>query len=144
MINFTDGQINLGEKNILAVSNEDLVTLAEEGLIEKREIGGGKIYYYAEAAVDDMRFGVFIRLREKRIEWVRLHWLDSSMKGWDDVSEKGVKDEYRLLCDFVEKIVGGPPNYIKNRQRTWSFKWGQIDVSFDLRAFQADIFMVPR
>jgi hypothetical protein len=145
MINFTEGRINLGEKNILtASSDEDLNSLAEEGLIEKRETGGGRTYYYVEAASSAFRFGVFIRLREKRIEWLRLHWLDSLMKGWDDVSEKAMKDEYRLLSDFVEKLVGRPPDNKRNRQRTWRFKWGQVEVAYEPRAYQADIFMKPR
>lgn len=143
MINFTEGQINIGEKNILAVSNEELSNLAEEGLIEKRKDAVG-IYYYFEDETDGMRFGVTISLREKKIQWLRLHWLDSSMKGWDDVSVTEVKNEYHLLLNLVKKIVGRTPDIKKNREHTWRFKWGQIDVSFDLRAFQADIFMVPR
>ena len=90
-----------------------------------------------------MRFGVTISLKEKKIQWLRLHWLDSSMKGWDDVSVTEVKNEYHLLLNLVKKIVGRPPDIKKNREHTWRFKWGQVDVSFDLRAFQADIFMVP-
>ena len=144
MINFIDGKINIGEKNILAVSNDDLNTLAEQGLIEKREIGGSRIYYYVEAAEEDMRFGVSIKLRNNEVEWLRLHWLDSPMKGWDDVSENAMKDEFRLLSDFVEKRVGRPPDNKRNRQRTWRFKWGQIEASYEPRAYQADIFMVPR
>lgn len=145
MINFTEGRINLGEKSILTVSSdEDLNSLAEEGLIEKRETDGGRAYYYFEAASSDLSFGVFIRVREKRIEWLRLHWLDSPMKGWDDVSEKAMKDEYRLLSDFVEKSVGRPPDNKKNRQRTWRFRWGQVEVAYEPRAYQADIFMKPR
>jgi hypothetical protein len=145
MINFAEGKINLGAKNILAASDyDDLNSLAEEGLIEKRETGGGRAYYYVEAVADDMRFGVFIRLREKKIEWLRLSWLDSPMKGWDDVSEKAMKDEYRLLSNLVEKMVGGPPDNKRNRQRTWRFKWGQVEVSYEPRAYQADIFIVPR
>lgn len=34
MINFIEGQLNTGMTNILAASDEDLNTLAEEGLIE--------------------------------------------------------------------------------------------------------------
>jgi len=91
-----------------------------------------------------MRFGVSIRLRDNEVEWLRLHWLDSPMKGWDDVSEKAMKDEFRLLSDFVEKRVGRPPDNKRNRQRTWRFKWGKIEASYEPRAYQADIFMVPR
>lgn len=141
MINFIEGKINIGTENILTVSFEKLNSLAENGLIEKREIGRGKIYYYVETVADDMRFGIFISLRENGVEWLRLHWLDSPMKGWDDVSEKAVKDEYRLLSNFVEKIVGFPADNKKSRQRTWRFKWGQLEVCYDLRAFQADIFV---
>jgi Fe2+ or Zn2+ uptake regulation protein len=47
MINFIEGKINLGEKNISVVSNyENLIALAEEGLIEKREDAGGMYYYF--------------------------------------------------------------------------------------------------
>jgi hypothetical protein len=143
MINFIEGQINIGKKNILTVSDEDLVALAEEGLIEKREDNGGT-YYYVEAVEDGMRFGVFISLRVERIEWLLLRWLDRPMKGWDDVSEKALKDEYRLLLNFVEKKVGGPPDNKGNRKRTWRFKWGQIEVSYEPRSFDAAIFMVPQ
>lgn len=145
MIDFTEGRINLGEKNILTVSSgEGLNRLAAEGIIEKRKTGRGRIYYYIEATSSALRFGVFIRLREKRIEWLRLHWLDSSMKGWDDVSEKGMKDEYRLLSDFVEKLVGRPPDNKRNSQCTWRFNWGEVEVAYEPRAYQADIFMKPR
>jgi hypothetical protein len=144
MINFVEGQVNVGEKNIIAGSDEDLTALAEEGLIEKRATGRDRIYYHVDAVADDMRFGVSIRLREKRIEWLRLHWLDSPVKGWDDVSEKAMIDEYRLLSDFIEKTVGGPPDNKANRKRTWRFKWGQVEVCYEPRAYQADIFMKPR
>jgi hypothetical protein len=143
MINFIEGKINLGEKNILAISNEDLKSLAEEGLIEKREDAAG-IYYYAETEADSMRFGAFIGLRENRINWVRLNWLDSPIKGWDDVSEKAMKDEYRLLSNFVEKAIGSPPENKVNRKRTWRFKWGQVEVTYEPRAYQADILMKPQ
>jgi hypothetical protein len=145
MINFAEGKINFGEKNISVASNyEDLNTLAEEGLIEKREGSGGRIYYYVEAVEDSMRFGVFIRLRGKRIEWLLLRWLDRPMKGWDDVSEKAMTDEYRLLSNFVKKMVGAPPNNIRTATRTWHFKWGQLNVSYEVRSFDVAIFMKPR
>lgn len=144
MINFIEGKINLGEKSISVASDyKDLSALAEEGLIEKREDAGG-MYYYVEAEADGMRLGVFISLQEKRIEWLRLHWLDSPMKGWDDVSEKLMMDEYRLLSDLVKKQVGTPPNNRRTATRTWRFKWGQVNVSYEPRSFQADIFMKPR
>ena len=143
MINFFEGQINIGKKNILAASNEELSSLAEKGLIEKRKDAVGT-YYYVEDQADGMKFGVTISLKEKKVQWLRLHWLDSSMKGWDDVSVTDVKNEYHMLLNLVKKVVGRPPDIKKNREHTWRLKWGQVDVSFDLRAFQADIFMVPR
>lgn len=143
MINFIEGHLNIGERNILAASDEELDALAEEGLIEIRKDAVG-IYYYAEDETNGLKFGVTINLRKKKIEWLRLHWLDSPMKGWDDVSENRVKDEFRLLLNLVENIAKRPPDLAKNTERTWRFKWGKIDVSFDLRSFQADIFMVPR
>lgn len=145
MINFIEGKISLAENNIFITSNDgDLNALAEEGLIDKKETSEGRVYYYVEENVDNMRFGIFIRLRDKKIEWLRLSWLDSPIRGWDDVSEKGVKDQYQLLTIFVEKCVGRPSDKKGNKQHTWRFKWGQIDVCYDLRAFQADIFIVPR
>lgn len=145
MINLIEGKINLGTQNILTTSDYiDLNAFAEEGLIEKREGNGGRIYYYVETAVDSMRFGVFIRLQERKIEWLLLRWLDRPIKGWDNVSEKALKDEYRLLSNFVEKMVGGPPDRKKDRQRTWHFKWGQVDVKYEPRSFDAAIFMIPR
>ncbi|HBI70521.1 MAG TPA: hypothetical protein DDZ22_16430 [Massilia sp.] len=143
MINFIEGQINIGEKNILAVSNEELNNLARQGLIEKRKDAIGT-YYYLEDEADGMKFGIIISLKEEKIQWLRLHWLGSSMKGWDDVSVTEVKNEFHLLLNLVKKIAGRPPDIKKNREHTWRFKWGKIDVSFDLRAFQADIFIVPR
>jgi len=143
MINFTEGQIILGAKNIFAISDENLNALAKESVIEKREDAGG-IYYYVEDEADGMRFGIFISLREKKIEWVRLSWLDSPVKGWEDVSEKATKDEYRLLLNFVETQVGAPPDNKGNRRRTWRFNWGQLEVCYEPRAYQADIFMKPR
>lgn len=144
MINFTEGEINLDQGSILMTTGEgSLDTFAKKGLVERREDNGGP-YYYLEASERGMRFAIFISLREKRIEWLRLHWLDSPMKGWDDVSEKGVQDEYDLLSNFVEDAVGGPPDSKKSRRRMWRFTWGQLEVCYDLRAFQADIFMKPR
>jgi hypothetical protein len=146
MINLIEGRINLGTKNIFVVSDcEDLNVLAEEGLIEARKNGGdGRTYYYVEAVEDGVRFGVFITMHERRIKWLLLRWLDSPIKGWDDVSEKALKDEYRLLLNFIEKMVGRPPDKKGNRERTWRFKWGQVDVSYEPRSFDAAIFMVPR
>lgn len=143
MINLIEGKIKLGGKNILTVSDEDLNALVEEGLIEKREDAVGT-YHYVEAETGGMRFGVFFSLREKRIDWIRLSWLDSSVKGWEDVSEKTMKDEYRLLTNFVEKAVGAPPDNKGHRKCTWRFKWGQVEVTYEPCAYQADIFMKPR
>lgn len=143
MINLIEGKINLGEKNILTFSADELNTFANKGLIEKRKDNVGT-YYYMEDEADGMRFRIYISMREKRIQWLRLHWLDSPMKGWDDVSDKAMLDEYRLLSNLVERRAGRPPDNNRNRVRTWSFKWGEIEVSYEPRAFQADIFMVPR
>jgi hypothetical protein len=145
MINFPEGKIILGEQNIFTVSdNDNLNALTEKGLIQRRKTENGRIYYYFEAVDEGMRFGVFIGLRDTRTEWLRLHWLDSSMKGWDDVSEKALTDEYRRLSNFVEQKVGRPPDNKKNRQRTWRFTWGNVEVSYEPRAFQTDIFVVPK
>lgn len=144
MINFLEGQIIIGEKNILSASDDELNILSEKGLIEKRRTGRGEIYYYVEAEAACIRFGVFISLREKRIEWVRLHWLDSPMKSWDDVSEKLMMDEYRMLSDLVKNQVGTPPDNRRTATRTWRFKWGQVEASYEPRSYQANIFMVPR
>ncbi|WP_426197654.1 hypothetical protein [Massilia sp. DWR3-1-1] len=96
---------SISEKNISVASNsEDLNVLAEEGLIEKREMSRGRFCYYVEAVEDSMRFGVFIRLREKRIEWILLRWLDRPIKGWDNASEKAMTDEYHLISNFVKKM----------------------------------------
>lgn len=133
----------IGERNILAISDDELNTLAEEGLIDKQKDAAGH-YYYVENEADGMRFGVFISLREKRIEWVRLHWLDSPMKGWDDVSENLMMDEYRMLSDLVKTQVGTPPDNRRTATRTWRFKWGQVEASYEPRSYQANIFMVPR
>lgn len=143
MINFIEGKIFLREKNILFFSDEELDVIAQEGLIEKRKDPVGT-YYYVESEVDGMRFGVFIGLGEKRINWLRLHWLDSPVKGWEDVSEKAMKDEYRLLSNFVEKNVGVPAENMGNRKRMWRLTWGQLEVSYEPRSYQADIFMKPR
>jgi hypothetical protein len=147
MINLIEGKINLGEKNISAASDyEDLNVLAEQGLVEKREMTGGRPYYYVEAVEDSMRFGVFVTLREKRSEWIVLRWLDGpcTSKGWDGISEKALKDEYRQLLNFVEKRVGGQPSNKRSRQRTWRLKWGQVDVSYEPRDFAVAIFLTPR
>lgn len=99
------------------------------------------MYYYVEAEADGMRFGVFISLRDKRIEWLLLRWLDRPMKSWDDVSEKAMTDEYHLLSHFVKKQVGAPPNNIRTGTRTWRFKWGKINLSYEVRSFDVAIFM---
>jgi hypothetical protein len=143
MINFVEGKINLGKKNIFAFSDEELNSLAEEGLIEKRKDNVGN-YYYVEAEADGMKFGAFISLQGNRINWVRLSWLDSPIKGWNDASEKAMKDEYHLLSNFVEKVVGSPPDNKGNRKRAWRFKWGEVEVTYEPRAYQADIYMKPR
>lgn len=146
MINFTKGQINLDAKNILSASDyEDLRAFAAKGLIEKREYSGG-IYYYVDHVAHDMRFGIFISLKEKRIDYIALRWLDGpcTSKGWDDVSEKALKEEYRLLLNLIEKSVGRPPDNKRDRQRTWRFTWGQVDVSYESRDFVTQVYMKPR
>jgi hypothetical protein len=79
-------------------------------LKKRKDFDGSGNYFYIEAAAEDIRFGVFISLREKRIDYILLRWLDSPMKGWDDVSEKVLRDEYRLLLNFVRKTAGAPPD----------------------------------
>jgi hypothetical protein len=144
MINFTEGKINLGEE-ILSVSSsfEDLENLARKGLIERREDAGG-MYYYVEVQEDAMRFGVFISLREKNIEWLLLRWLDRPIKSWDDASEKAMTDEYHLISNFLKKQIGSSPNNIRTGTRTWRFKWGQLNLSYEVRSFDVAIFMEDR
>lgn len=144
MINFTEGKINLGEE-ILSVSSsfEDLENLAGKGLIERREDAGGR-YYYVEVQEDAMRFGVFISLREKNIEWLLLRWLDRPIKSWDDASEKAMTDEYHLISNFLKKHIGASPNNIRTGTRTWRFKWGQLNLSYEVRSFDVAIFMEDR
>lgn len=145
MINFTEGKISLGEKDISVVSDyADLNVLAGERLIEKREIPGGRTYYYVEAVEDGMRFGVFIRLRAERIEWILLRWLDRPITGWDNASEKAMTDEYHLISNFVKKHVGTTPDSRKTGTREWRLKWGQLSVSYEVRSFDVAIFMEPR
>ncbi len=141
MINFIDGKIKLCGKNILAASNEELNSLAKEGMIKKRQDAVGT-YYYVEDEAANMRFGVFVSL-QKKVNWARLSWLDSAVKSWDHASDKAMMDEYRILLKFVEKEVGVPPDNKGNRKCTWRFKWGKIEVAYEPRAYQADIFMQP-
>lgn len=143
MINFNEGKIDIGEKNILAACDEELNKLADKGLIERRRDAVGT-YYYVEDDTGSMRFSVTVSLTGKNIQQVRLHWLDSSMKSWNDVSEEGVKNEYHMLSNFVKKIIGRPPDTRRKRQHVWRLSWGHIRVEIDLRSFQADIFMIPQ
>src|SRR4051812_23046910 len=116
MISFADGKNHIDEKNISAVIDyENMKLFCKNGLIEEREENDGRTYYYMEAVEDATRFGAFIRLREKKIEWVVLRWLDGPMKSWDDVSEKALSDEYRLLLRIVEQNVGRPPDKKKKQ-----------------------------
>jgi hypothetical protein len=130
MINLIEGKIDIGAKNISVVSDyENLSDFIEEGLIQKRKDHcGGEPYFYVEAVADGMKFGVTISLREKRIEWLLLRWLDGpcTSKGWDGVSEKALKDEYRLLTKFVEHRVGVPPDNKRNRQRCGASSGGNL------------------
>ncbi|WEF31943.1 hypothetical protein [Pseudoduganella chitinolytica] len=123
-----------------------LSAFAEEGLIEKRENDRGETYYHVEAVEDGMRFGAFIGAQASTIKWITLRWLDGpcTSKGWDGVSEEALREEYRLLLDFVKKQAGGPPASKRDRQRTWRFKWGHVDVNYEPRDFVVAIFMVFR
>jgi len=144
MINFTEGKIILGEKYISVFSDyKDLCAFAKNGLIEKRE-HTGDVYYYLEVEQEGMRFSGFIELQDKRVKWILLRWLDRPMKSWDDVSEKAMADEYRLLSNFLKKQLGASPDNIKTATRTWHFKWGQINLSYEVRSFDVAIFMKPR
>lgn len=143
MINFAEGKIKLGEKNILAASENELDSLAKECIIKRQRDAVGA-YYYFEDKGGEMRFGVFISLKKRKIDWIRLIWLDSPVKSWSDVSDKAMMDEYRVLLKFVEKELGAPPDHIENRKSIWRLKWGKIDVVYEPRAYQADIFMEPQ
>ncbi len=147
MINLIEGRIDLDTKNISVESDyAHLNALNKKGLVEKRtDPGGGEPYFYAEVVAEGKKFGVIISLQEKKIEWLLLRWLDGpcTSKGWDDVSEEALKKEYRLLLNFVEKMVGRPPDNKRDRQRTWRFAWGQVDVSYDSRDFVTQIYMKP-
>lgn len=148
MINFSQGQIHLGTAILrVAADYNELDALADKGSIEKRKGGGANgTYFYVEVEDGGMRFGIFVSLRGEKIEWLLLRWLDGpcTSKGWDGVSETALRDEYRRLLNFVEERSGVPPNHKKNRERRWRFNWGHVDVSYELRSFDAAIFMVPR
>ena len=90
-----------------------------------------------------MRFVVFIRLKEKRIEWIALRWLDRPMKDWDDASEKKMTEEYHKLANFVKEHVKTQPDSKKMGVRRWRIKWGVLEVSYEARSFDVGIFMKP-
>lgn len=148
MINLIEGKINLHSKYISIASDYKYLNgLAEQGLIEKRKDPDNEgNYFYLEAVGDSMRFSVIISFLNKRVEWFLLRWLDGpcTSKGWDEVNEKSLKDEYHVLSNFVENMFGGPPDNKKNRKRTWRANWGQVEVSYEPRDFVVSIFMKPR
>lgn len=103
MINFIEGRLNIGEKNILAACDNDLKALAEEGLIEKRKTGRDETYYYVEAEADCMRFGVFI-----------------------SKSTPFNTHECQFLVIFNHQVAGSSPAagtkiFAKNQRVTWGF-----------------------
>jgi len=144
MINLIQGQINIGEAIIKVTSrSEELDVLADRGLIEKRE-NPGDLRYHLESEADRLRFAVSISVRDDRIEWLLLRWLDSPMKSWDDVTKQLVTDEYRLLSSFVKRQVGARADSKRFRTRTWHVKWGKIDVNCNEHEFSVSICMMPK
>lgn len=145
MIDLTNGKLSFGENSILAFSSAvDLRALTEAGLVEKRdERTDGAANYYAEAEQDGMRFSVLIEVRDRQMDSLALRWLDSPMKGWDDVSDDALRDEYRRLLNFVRSSAGRP-DAKSAMTRTWRFKWGQVEVSYEPRSFDAAIFIKPK
>lgn len=144
MIDFIKGAISIGEKSISCVtSTEDLSELANENVIEKRRDFGG-LYYYFESETEDLRFKGFISLKEQKIKWILLRWRDSSNRSWDDASEEAMIEEYRMISNFIKKKIGASPNKSKTGTRSWRLKWGQLDVSYEIRSCDVAIFMTPR
>ena len=141
MINFMERKIEFGENSVCLNTAYDAIGKLVKQSIDKRKTGRGTIYYYVEASANDTRFGVFINLQDENIELIRLSWLDSPMRSWEDVSEKAVKEEYNMLLNVVENLVCRAADNKGIRLRSWMFHRGQIDVTYNLRAFQADIFM---
>ncbi|MFC3469405.1 hypothetical protein ACFOHT_05970 [Massilia oculi] len=146
MINFTEGKISLGEESISVASDyKDLIILADEGFIEKPEDAGG-IYYCADCLAHDMRFGIFISLKEKRIGYIALPWLHGPCTsiGWGDVSEKALKKEYCMLSKFLEESVGRLSDNKKYAVYVALHVRRQVDVSYELREFVTQIYIEPR
>lgn len=143
MIDFIEGKITVRESDIFSISHEELALLATKGLIEKRHDNIGT-YYYLENETNGMRFAVFVGTREEKVNWIRLSWLDSPVKCWKDVSDKAMIDEHRLLLNVIENEIGKLPDSKSTRKNTWSLKWGQLEVRYEPRSYQADIFMKPQ
>lgn len=144
MINFVEGNVSIGDKIISVKTNyDDLKNLAKENFIKERESGSGK-YYYLETESDGMKFGGFISLQDKRIKWILLRWLDRPIQSWDDASEEAMIEEYRMISNFIKKKIGASPNKSKTGSRSWRLKWGQLDVSYEIRSCDVAIFMTPR
>lgn len=145
MIDFTKGSINFGQHTITTTSDyRYLKSLATEGLIAKRNVHKAKPDYYFEVIQDDMRLGVFVRIRGEKIEWILLRWLDRPMKGWEDVSERAMANEYHLISNYIKTHVGGPPDSKKMGSRSWRLGWGELSVSCEVRSFDVAIFMKPQ
>lgn len=148
MINLVKGTITCNAMIISVASDyTHMNALGENRLVEKRnDLSGGAPYFYFETIEKDMRIGVTISMIKENVEWILLRWLDGpcTSKGWDDVSEKGLKDEYRTLINFVEKKAGRAPDSKKNWQCAWRFNWGQVKVSYEPRSFEVAIFLTPR
>lgn len=146
MINFISGQIGFAEDSVFSNSSyEELTTIAQNSSIEKGEDPGGP-YFYAEKVQGGIRFEIYISLKGKKIDYIVLRWPDGpyTSKGWDGVSEKRLKDEYRSLLKFVQITVGRPPDTNGNRNRIWYFEWGQVSVSYESRDFITQIYMTPK
>lgn len=145
MINFTEGNIHLTDKFISINSDfKYLETLAKTGEIEKRKIRNESDPYYYIEVNDGLRFGVFVSMKRKKIEWLQLRWLDRPTRGWEDVNEKKLQDEYCFLLRFVEEKIGRPHDSKKNWRKIWFCEWGEVHVNYDPRSFDVRIFMKPK
>jgi hypothetical protein len=86
----------------------------------------------------------FHLVARKNIEWLLLRWLDRPIKSWYGASEKAMTDEYHLISNFLKKQIEASPNNIRTGTRTWRFKWGQLNLSYEVRSFNVAIFIEAR
>lgn len=148
MINPDDGSV-LCDNGLLILrchTPEQLASLDYHGdLISSRNPHSSDISYITGATtiIGTVEFEATIEFHKIEIRKIffKMRHGPASRASWDDVSEKKLKEEVKLIEAAATAELRKPPDRKGHLLRSWLFSWGEIQAAAETKSFQCGLYL---